>query len=63
MGNACWELYCEEQGIQPDGMMSSATGSEPNDTFNAFFAETGTGRFVPRTILVDLEPTVVGNVC
>ena len=21
MGNACWELYCLEHGIQPDGTM------------------------------------------
>ncbi|KAK6048481.1 hypothetical protein COOONC_14014, partial [Cooperia oncophora] len=21
MGNACWELYCLEHGIQPDGIM------------------------------------------
>jgi tubulin alpha len=23
MGNACWELYCLEHGIQPDGQMPS----------------------------------------
>ena len=23
IGNACWELYCLEHGIQPDGMMPS----------------------------------------
>ena len=22
-GNACWELYCLEHGIQPDGQMPS----------------------------------------
>ena len=22
MGNACWELYCLEHGIQPDGQVS-----------------------------------------
>ena len=22
MGNACWELYCMEHGIQPDGLVS-----------------------------------------
>jgi hypothetical protein len=21
VGNSCWELYCLEHGIQPDGMM------------------------------------------
>ena len=23
MGNACWELFCLEHGIQPDGQMPS----------------------------------------
>ncbi|KAJ0848003.1 putative tubulin [Helianthus annuus] len=23
VGNSCWELYCLEHGIQPDGMMPS----------------------------------------
>ena len=23
IGNACWELYCLEHGIQPDGTMPS----------------------------------------
>ena len=24
IGNACWELYCLEHGIQPDGQMLNA---------------------------------------
>jgi hypothetical protein len=24
VGNACWELYCLEHGIQPDGQVSSS---------------------------------------
>ena len=23
VGNACWELYCLEHGIQPDGQVSA----------------------------------------
>ena len=23
MGNSCWELYCLEHGLQPDGTMPS----------------------------------------
>ena len=30
--------------------------------FETFFSETGLGKFVPRTVLVDLEPTVVDEV-
>ena len=62
MGNACWELYCLEHGIQPDGQMpSDKTVGGGDDAFNTFFSETGSGKHVPRTIFVDLEPTVVGK--
>ena len=29
------------------------------DAFNTFFSETGSGKHVPRTVFVDLEPTVI----
>jgi len=58
IGNACWELYCLEHGIQPDGCMPSdkALG---DDSFQTFFSETGSGKHVPRAVFVDLEPTVI----
>ena len=60
-GNACWELYCLEHGIQPDGQMpSDKTIGGGDDAFNTFFSETGSGKHVPRTVFIDLEPTVVG---
>ena len=61
MGNACWELYCLEHGITPDGMMPSDNNDENDDSFNTFFSETGNGKHVPRAIFVDLEPTVIGK--
>ena len=62
IGNACWELYCLEHGIQPDGQMpgDKATGAF-DDSFNTFFAETGAGKHVPRAVMIDLEPNVVGT--
>merc|ERR1712200_310215 len=53
IGNACWELYCLEHGIQPDGHMPSdkAFGDE---SFTTFFSETGAGKHVPRAEVVDL---------
>ncbi|RXG67908.1 Tubulin alpha chain [Armadillidium vulgare] len=63
MGNACWELYCLEHGIQPDGTMpSDKTIGGGDDSFNTFFSETGAGKHVPRAVFVDLEPTVVDEV-
>ena len=62
-GNACWELYCLEHGIQPDGQMpSDKTIGGGDDAFNTFFSETGAGKYVPRTVFVDLEPTVIDEV-
>ena len=62
MGNACWELYCLEHGIQPDGQMPSEKSKYGNeDCFNTFFSETGNGKYVPRALFVDLEPSVIGK--
>ncbi|CBI25125.3 unnamed protein product, partial [Vitis vinifera] len=63
VGNACWELYCLEHGIQPDGQMpSDKTPGGGDDAFNTFFSETGAGKHVPRAVFVDLEPTVIDEV-
>merc|ERR1712141_636122 len=62
-GNACWELYCLEHGIQPDGQMpSDKTIGGGDDSFNTFFSETGSGKHVPRAVMIDLEPTVVDEI-
>jgi len=62
-GNACWELYCLEHGIKPDGTMpSDKTPGKETDTFNTFFSETGAGKHVPRAVFVDLEPSVIDEV-
>jgi len=63
IGNSCWELYCLEHGIQPDGQMpSDNTKGGGDDSFNTFFSETGAGKHVPRAVFIDLEPTVVDEV-
>ena len=44
IGNACWELYCLEHGIQPDGRMSADRDvTVVDDSFNTFFSECGSG--------------------
>ncbi|XP_037559078.2 tubulin alpha-1A chain [Dermacentor silvarum] len=63
MGNACWELFCLEHGIEPDGKIpSDKVSGRMDDSFNTFFAETPAGKHVPRTVFVDLEPTVLDEV-
>jgi len=63
VGNSCWELYCLEHGIQPDGRMSNNTSSSAaNNSFGTFFSEGSSGKYVPRALFVDLEPTVIDEV-
>uniref|UniRef100_A0AC35UIP7 Tubulin alpha chain n=1 Tax=Rhabditophanes sp. KR3021 TaxID=114890 RepID=A0AC35UIP7_9BILA len=63
IGNACWELYCLEHGIQPDGTMPSEKASGvTDDSFSTFFSETSRGKYVPRALMVDLEPTVIDEI-
>ncbi|CAG9539559.1 unnamed protein product [Cercopithifilaria johnstoni] len=63
IGNACWELYCLEHGIQPNGMLldDQMIASDSN-SYNTFFAEAIHGKHVPRAIFIDLEPTVVDEI-
>ena len=63
MGNACWELFCLEHGIQCDGQMPSGkTNAGGDDAFNTFFSETSASKHVPRAVFLDLEPTVIDEV-
>ena len=66
IGNACWELFCLEHGIQPDGQKPAddedGGADDDSDSFTTFFSETGAGKYVPRCVMVDLEPTVVDEV-
>lgn len=41
-------------------MPSDKTLGRGDDSFNTFFNETGAGKHVPRAVMVDLEPSVVG---
>ncbi|XP_017842604.1 tubulin alpha-4 chain [Drosophila busckii] len=73
IGNACWELYLLEHGINLDGSRkseeelqatgssASTTGTTANDA-HTFFTEAGNGKQVPRSIFIDLEPSVIDSV-
>lgn len=61
IGNSCWELYCLEHGIGMDGKIV-VNDQVDNTSVNTFFTETGTDKYVPRAIMVDLEPTVIDEI-
>jgi len=60
-GNACWELYCLEHGIDLSGQMPSDDNDLNDDSFNTFFYENGS-KHIPRAVMVDLEPTVIDEI-
>lgn len=62
IGNACWELYCLEHGISPDGLCSDSPGDPKSESFSTFYNTTSAGKYVPRAIFADLEPSVIGEV-
>jgi len=62
IGNSCWELYCLEHGIEKDGTINNEADRRTDDSFTTFFSETGKGKFVPRAIFLDLEPTVLDEI-
>ena len=64
LGCDCWELFCFEHGIQPDGKMPSdgLIGGEDSDSaVLACCSETGTGRHGHCCSMVGFEPAVASE--
>lgn len=60
MGDACWELYCLEHGINGDGSLTSKPNVDENTT--TFFTESDSNKYVPNSIFIDLEPSVIDEI-
>ena len=42
--------------------MINEADKNSNNSFSTFFSETGSGKYVPRTLFVDLEPSVIDEI-
>jgi tubulin alpha len=66
LGNSAWELYLIEHGLKPDGRpdpeMAAAADVAADGSFDTFFSETASGKYVPRSIFVDLDPSPVDEI-
>ncbi len=60
LGSACWELYCLEHGINPDGTPSESFVDDGST--DSFFYRTPQNKFVPRAVMIDLEPDVLNGI-
>ncbi|KAI4290744.1 tubulin gamma [Pancytospora philotis] len=57
VGNEFWRKIAGDHNIADDGVV----GSELDDRKDRFFYQTDCGRFIPRAVLMDLEPRVIGQ--
>ncbi|XP_071942225.1 tubulin beta-4A chain-like [Antedon mediterranea] len=55
IGCKFWEVVSEEHGIAPDGTYNGSSDLQL-ERINVFYNEATGGKYVPRAILVDLEP-------
>ncbi|KAI9291474.1 alpha-tubulin [Neoconidiobolus thromboides FSU 785] len=55
IGTKFWEVISEEHGILSDGIYGGSDDQQL-ERINVYYNEAADGRYVPRSILVDLEP-------
>ncbi|PWA92509.1 Tubulin beta-8 chain -like protein [Artemisia annua] len=55
IGAKFWEVVCAEHGIDPTGRYQGDTDLQL-ERINVYYNEASCGRFVPRAVLMDLEP-------
>jgi hypothetical protein len=48
--------------LQPDGRLPDGVSSKISDGFSTFFSEMSSGKHVPRSLFIDLEPNVIDEV-
>lgn len=61
IGSEFWKQLCLEHGIAKDGLLhdSSASG---NDRKDVFFYQADDQHYVPRALMLDLEPRVINSI-
>merc|ERR1712123_543353 len=61
IGNKFWEVISAEHGIDPSGKY---VGDDDNQLagINVYYNEANGGRYVPRSVCVDLEPGVIDTI-
>lgn len=53
-----WKQICLEHGIGPDGMLEDFVTDDAGDRKDIFFYRADDDHFIPRSLLIDLEPRV-----
>ncbi|KAL8757919.1 MAG: hypothetical protein Q9184_004077 [Pyrenodesmia sp. 2 TL-2023] len=61
IGSQFWQQLCQEHGISRDGNLEDFA-TEGGDRKDVFFYQSDDTRYIPRAILLDLEPRVIQGI-
>ncbi|KAG9100605.1 gamma-tubulin [Ceratobasidium sp. UAMH 11750] len=61
IGSVFWQRLCAEHGISKDGILEE-WATEGGDRKDVFFYQADDEHYIPRAILVDLEPRVINAI-
>ncbi|KAH0344391.1 gamma tubulin, partial [Aureobasidium melanogenum] len=61
VGSQFWQQLCQEHGINRDGNLEDFA-TEGGDRKDVFFYQSDDTRYIPRAILMDLEPRVLNGI-
>ncbi|URE47981.1 hypothetical protein MUK42_14959 [Musa troglodytarum] len=61
IGSKFWEVVCDEHGIDPTGRYTGSSDLQL-ERINVYYNEASCGRFVPRAVLMDLEPGTMDSI-
>jgi len=62
IGSKFWEVICDEHGIDSTGRYSGDTADLQLERINVYYNEASGGRYVPRAVLMDLEPGTMDSI-
>ena len=61
IGSQFWQQLCQEHGIGQDGNLEDFA-TEGGDRKDVFYYQSDDTRYIPRAILIDLEPRVINGI-
>lgn len=64
IGSKFWEVICDEHGVDPTGRYKGDVGESDLqlERINVYYNEASGGRYVPRAVLMDLEPGTMDSI-
>lgn len=62
IGFEFWKKVCAEHGISPEGVLEDFATNEGFDRKDVFFYQADDNHYIPRAVLIDLEPRVINTI-